>query len=207
MLGAGGFNGVVDNIVLFNDGTGDFTRRPRYVLPAWPQNKVLQIIALDINRDGRPDLIILTTNDYIGHGVQVLINQGSGTFADETATRLRTTSPVPGGSYCGLLRLADFNGDGWEDLYCSDGPETVPNRYLMSNGDGSWTPVAPGVLTPGMGVGIHAVDFDADGRPDLLSLVNSQTGDVRYQSFLNRTPFITMALSRSLLKSAGRSER
>jgi hypothetical protein len=196
-----------DSVVLFNDGTGDFTRRARYELPPWPQHRVNDIVALDMNRDGRSDLIMLTSNTgpvgpAPGSGLQVLINQGNGTFADETITRLGTSSLVSGESYCAHLRLADFNGDGWEDFYCRDGPETVPNRYWMSNGDGTWGPVAPGVLPPGSGLGIHAVDFDWDGRPDLLSINRTETGDIRYQSFFNRTPFPTMRLSRALLKFA-----
>ena len=105
---------------------------------------------------------------------------------------------------CGHLRLADFNGDGWEGLYCSDGAETVPNRYWISNGDGTWSPLAAAVLPPGSGLGIHAVDFDGDGRPDLLSITQTQTADIRYESYLNRTPFVSMGLSRSLLKFPGR---
>ena len=58
----------------------------------------------------------------------------------------------------------------------------------MSNGDGTWSPVAAGVLPAGMGLGIHAVDFDGDGRPDLLSIYPTSTGDVSYRSYFNRTP-------------------
>jgi hypothetical protein len=203
VLGTWSRNPFVDNVVLFNDTTGDFSRRPRYVLPPPPQEQVLDIVAVDINRDGRADLVMQTTAaSYTGSGVQVLIDQGNGTFVDETVTRLGASSVVSGGSYCGFLRLADFNGDGWEDFYCNNGPETVPNRYWMSNGNGTWSSVAPGVLPPGIGLGIHAVDFDWDGRPDLLAIDRTQTGDIRYQSFFNRTPFPTMRLSRALLKFA-----
>jgi hypothetical protein len=189
VLGTHGAGGFVDNVVLFNDGTGDFTRRPRSVLPPWPQHLTLDIVALDVNRDGRPDLIMLTADDFWaerGLGLQVLINTGT-TFIDETISRLGTSALVHSGWYCGTLRLADFNGDGWDDFYCSDGPENVPNRYWMSNGVGTWSPVASGVLPAGSGLGIHAVDFDGDGRPDLVSVVPTATGDVRYQSYLNRT--------------------
>jgi hypothetical protein len=190
ILGTHGDNGFVDHIVLFNDGTGDFTRRPRYVLPPWPQPATLDIVALDINRDGWPDVMMLTsrTDSAAGSGLQVLINQRNGTFADETVTRLGRSSLVPGGSYCSFFRLADFNGDGWEDFYCNDGPMTVPNRYWISNGDGTWSPGSPGVLPEGSGTGIHAVDFDGDGRPDLLSVARTMTGDVAYNSYFNRTP-------------------
>jgi hypothetical protein len=190
VLGTHGDGGFVDNIVLFNDGTGDFTRRSRDVLPPWPQHATLDIVAPDINRDAWPDLLVLTsrTDSASGSGLQVLINQRNGTFADETVARLGTSSLVSSGSYCGFVRLADFNGDGWEDFYCNNGPEDVPNRYWTSNPDGTWSPVASGVLPAGSGLGVHAVDFDGDGRPDLLSVYPTGTGDVSYKSYVNRTP-------------------
>jgi len=192
VLGTRGSRGFVDDVVLFNDSTGDFSRRPRYVLPRPPLQQVLDIATVDINRDGRADLVMRTTSDsYAGSALQVLIDQGNGTFADETVTRLGSSSLVSGGSYCGFLRLADFNGDGWKDFYCGDGPEDVPNRYWISNGDGTWNALAPGILPAGSGLGIHAVDFDGDLHPDLLSIYPTSTGDIRYQSFLNRTPFFT----------------
>ncbi len=196
------------SVVLYNDGTGDFTKRPRLVLPQGPLPAedflMHDIVSLDVNRDGRPDLLLLSSaqrsaSDY---GLQVLINQGNGTFADETVARLGTSSRVLGGSYCSVLRLADFNGDGWQDFYCADGPVDVPNRYWMGNGDGTWRPVAAGLLPPGLGLGTHAVDFDGDGRLDLVSITSFKTGDVQYQSYLNRTTrtaFATMSLSQSRL--------
>jgi hypothetical protein len=36
--------------------------------------------------------------------------------------------------------------------------------------------------------GVHAVDFDGDGRPDLLQAGSNKDADVFYRSFLNRTP-------------------
>jgi hypothetical protein len=192
VLGTHGF-GFSDSIVLFNDGTGDFTRRPRLVLPRGPlpadDALTPDIVSLDVNLDGHTDLLLLwSTNRSGGYDLQAVINQGNGTFADETVARLGTSSRVLGGSYCGFLRLADFNGDGWEDFYCNNGPEDVPHRYWMSNGDGTWSPVASGVLPAGSGLGIHAVDFDGDERPDLLSIYPTATADLSYRSYYNRTP-------------------
>ncbi len=102
------------SIVLFNDGTGDFTRRPRLVLPEGPlpanNREVDDIASLDVNRDGRPDLILLsiTAQTYTGFGLQVLINQGNGTLVDETAARLgpsaaRLTGP---GTHSSVSRIS-----------------------------------------------------------------------------------------------------
>jgi hypothetical protein len=192
VLGTHGDGGYVDNIILFNDGTGDFTKRPRYVLPVGPLGNAdslsIDIMSLDINRDGRPDLLVLSTNksSASGFGLQALINQGNGTFADETAARIGPQASRTTGRDCGFMRIADFNGDGWEDLYCSNGPSDVPNRYWLNSGEGSWRPAPPG-LPQGRDFGVHAVDFDGDGRPDLLQVSHTSSGDVAYDSFLNRT--------------------
>lgn len=192
VLGTNGGNGYADNIVLFNDGSGDFTRRPRTVLPPWPQHTMMDIATLDINRDGWPDLIVVsTTTAYTGLGLQVLINQGNGTFADETATRMPASTFRDTGPWCHFLRLADFNGDGWEDLYCqsSSWNDGYP-RLWLNNGNGSWASVPQETMPKDSTLGkMHAVDFDGDGRPDILRLGWGVTGaDIGYKSFLNRTP-------------------
>jgi len=201
ILGTWSVNGFGDDIILFNDRTGDFSKRPRYVLPRPLQAAILTIAAVDLNRDGRKDLVMLSeTDNSFGSGLQALINQGNSTFVDETVAYFGPSSVVSTGAHCGFLRVADFNGDGWEDFYCSDGPETVPNRYWMSNGDATWSPLAENVLPPGSGLGIHAVDFDGDGRPDLLAINTTNAADIRYQSYFNRTPFATLDLSRALFR-------
>jgi hypothetical protein len=123
VLGTAPKPGHANSIVLFNDGTGDFTKRHRLVLPQGPlpaDNFLMHdIVSLDANRDGRPDLMLLSSNQTTasGFGLQALINRGDGTFGDETAARLGTSASRTTGSYCAVLRLADFNGDGWQDFY------------------------------------------------------------------------------------------
>ncbi len=186
-------NAHVDNIVLFNDGTGDYTRRPRLVLPRGPlpidNFGTSGIVPLDINRDGLPDLILMySAHLAAGFALQALVNRGDGTFADETIARFGTSNTRTTGTECGVLSAADLNGDGWLDLYCTTGPMDIAPRYLMNSGTGTWTALAPGVLTPGIGFQLEVVDFDGDGRSDLLEIAHHQSGGIRYGSHLNRTP-------------------
>ncbi len=194
VLGNNEANGYVDSIVLFNDGAGDFARRLPYVLPPWSQHTVVDIVTLDINRDGRPDLIMVSQavgSARGGFGLQVLINQGNGNFADETASRLPPSTSRDTGPFGAFIRLTDFNGDGWEDFYAdSNGWDESLPRLWLNNGNGTWTPVGPDSLPKGSTfAGLHAVDFDGDGRSDLLRLgFGPRSPDIGYRSFLNRTP-------------------
>jgi len=200
-----------ENLVLFNDGTGDFTKRPRHVLPMgslkpgdWEFNG---IAVLDINRDGYPDLVVSADQkpNYTGAAFQILINRGDGTFADETATRLLGPNTyadftiVP--SSCTPLLVADFDGDGWEDLYCNHIgvlDKRVPPIW-MNDGGGRFTPAAlddPGPTSFGA-----LIDFDRDGQLDLVIFSGvAPAGDIWYRTYRNhmaRTvpsePFISKA--------------
>lgn len=201
VLGTAPTNGYFHSIVLFNDGTGDFTVRPRLALPEGPLAVgnfiVVDVASLDINRDGRPDLILLSSAGLTdtGIGLQVLINQAGGTFVDESATRLLPQTDHLDGPWYPFVHFADFNGDGWEDFYLDThfhGNASLYPLVWLNNGNGTWTPVATGALPPGFGFGvIHGVDFDADGRPDFMRIGGVAGGnppDIGYSSYLNRTP-------------------
>jgi len=158
------------------------------------------------------DLIMVTqaaNSASGGFGLQILINQGNGTLVDETAARVPASTIRDTGPFYAFIRFADFNGDGWEDLYGdsnSGGDGSYP-RVWLNNGNGTWTPVAPAVMPSQSTTAIlHAVDFEGDGRPDLLRLGFGGTGTgIGYLSFLNRTArtaFATMSLSPSRLNFA-----
>jgi hypothetical protein len=204
VLGTHNAGGFVDSVVLFNDGTGDFTRRPRAVLPSGPLPAdnflVLDIASLDVNLDGRPDLLLLSSamQSNNGVGLQLLINLGNGTLVDETARLAPSIARLTGPVYP-FIRLADFNGDGLQDFYLEQiggADDGLPRpRIWLNNGNGSLTPMAPSSLPQDFNsyASLFAVDFDGDGRPDIVHLGGpplgpSPTGQfIPYRSFLNRT--------------------
>ena len=73
------------------------------------------------------------------------------------------------------VSVADFDGDGWPDLYFTNSRFGEPNALYRNRGDGTFENVATRVgladlNRPGDGVSMGAVwgDFDNDGREDVL---------------------------------------
>ena len=73
------------------------------------------------------------------------------------------------------VSVADFDGDGWMDLYFTNSRFGEPNALYRNRGDGTFEDVAAAagvadVNRPGDGVSMGSVwgDFDNDGREDVL---------------------------------------
>ena len=72
--------------------------------------------------------------------------------------------------------VADFDGDGWQDIYFVNGRDlyhrgsSVSNALYRNNRDGTFADVTARAGVPGTGYGLGCVwgDFDNDGFPDLF---------------------------------------
>src|SRR5262245_9505504 len=108
-------------------------------------------------------------------------NRGDGTFADITAQSRVGTEFGPALGVC----TADFNGDGWMDIYvANDGAE---NQLWLNQRNGTFKNVAllAGVALPISGkaegsMGVDAADFDNDGDEDLVMTELSGEGTNLY---------------------------
>jgi hypothetical protein len=106
---------------------------------------------------------------YAAEPARLYHNNRNGTFTEVTAKALR------GGEYGPALGVAaaDFNGDGWPDIYvANDGQEDL---LWMNQHDGTFknTAVLAGVALATSGkatasMGVDAGDFDNDGDEDLF---------------------------------------
>jgi hypothetical protein len=71
--------------------------------------------------------------------------------------------------------VADFDGDGWPDVYFVNGRDLENSGHLLknalyhNNGDGTFTDVTDKAGVPGTGYGLGCIwgDYDNDGFPDL----------------------------------------
>jgi len=72
--------------------------------------------------------------------------------------------------------VADYDGDGWQDIYFPNGGDVygrkgeTRNALYHNNGDGTFTDVTEKAGVPGTGYGMGCVwgDYDNDGFPDLF---------------------------------------
>ncbi len=140
------------------------------------------IAVSDVDHNGLPDIYTSSCNTAFGSRTDhLLTNQGSGIFRDS-----QSISPGANGAITRASVFADFNRDGWEDLYVGNNfPEppqegdTGLNRLYLNNG---------GVLSLSQHIGegrggaldqtwaLAAADFDNDGWVDIY-ISNRDTED------------------------------
>ena len=180
------------NQLLHNNGDGTFTDvSARSGIQGEP-GVAVSAAFLDYDRDGWLDLYVgynvnYTLNHdrtcpnmsgardycppqiYGGRPDRLYRNLGNGTFADVSAKALvgGTFGPALG------VATADFNGDGWIDIYVANDGE--PNLLWINQRDGTFkeTALLAGVALNAEGkakasMGVDAGDFDGDGSEDLV---------------------------------------
>ena len=135
----------------------------------------LNLVHADYDNDGDADVLVLRGAWLEGNGRQpnsLLQNRGDGTFADVTETSgLLAYHPTQTAAW------ADYDGDGWLDLFVGNEstPESPhPCALYRNGGDGTFTDVAPslGLDVRAAVKGVAWGDYDNDGRPDLyLSVI------------------------------------
>ena len=180
------------SVVLLNDGTGHFTELAGALPPKPFGTDAIGFdpTTLDINRDGHPGLVISYTKGnpfYVGRWIQVLINNGNGTFEDETASRLpQSDNSDPWAEW---IQPRDLQHDGSTDFGLQANPLLggPPLLYLLDQ-NGSFH------QGPAIGVSVLAwafIDPKADGSNDIVGVTIS--GDVLLVPELRQT--IPLALS------------
>lgn len=134
------------------------------------------VAMLDYNRDGLQDLFFVNgaaISDPMMKGQpadktdprywnRLYRNNGDGTFTDVTES-----AGVQGHSYGLGVAVADYDNDGWPDLYVTNFGR---NTLYHNNGNGTFTDVTEksGTAAGGWSTGALFVDYDRDGFLDLI---------------------------------------
>jgi hypothetical protein len=179
--------------VLLNDGTGHFQVLPGALppKPLGPSTETLDVKPVDLNGDGHIDLVVASTSapvplvdcystGYQGRIVQTLINNGDGTFHDETASRLPQNTHLASLDYIKNLTIADINGDGAPDILTETvippGGDSIDDVVYLNNGHGFFHPLPSGY--PFLSWHAHALVGDNNGARDLFLVQPSSAADV-----------------------------
>jgi hypothetical protein len=87
----------------------------------------------DFNRDGIPDVVLAPTDAIV-----IALGQPGGGYIDGTTQVISGEVPAPTGGR--KIIVADFNGDGWPDIFIADATDApLPfnhNWLLLSDGTG-----------------------------------------------------------------------
>jgi hypothetical protein len=184
--------GLTEGVLLHNNGNGTFTD---VTAKSGAGNKGgwgVSASFVDIDRDGWLDLFVgnyllytiegdidclsvtgqhdyCPPNSYRPQPSKLYRNRGDGSFVDITRTALE------GGAYGPALGVstADFNNDGWMDIYVSN--DGMPNQLWINQKNGRFKDMAflNGAAVNGQGnseasMGTDAGDFDNDGDEDIF---------------------------------------
>jgi enediyne biosynthesis protein E4 len=186
------------NVLYHNNGNGTFTDVTRESGLMQPEDHWNTGAAfLDYDRDGHLDLFVSNYVDHeyglklydsdpnlVGQQSPVLYgvsglkgtrnilyrNKGDGTFSDVSESAgIRKAAPTYGFTPC----VADYDNDGWPDIYVAD--DSTPSLLFMNNHNGTFreSGMLAGVAydangrTQG-GMGADAADYDGDGWLDII---------------------------------------
>jgi hypothetical protein len=184
--------GLSGAVLLRNNGNGTFTDVTKASGTADTGGWGVSATFVDYDRDGWLDLFVgnyliysiagdiscqsvtgrrdyCPPNSYRAQPSHLFHNRGNGTFEDVTA------KAFAGGAYGPALgaSTADFNNDGWIDLYVAN--DGQPNQLWINQHDGTFKDTAflAGAAVSGTGqaeasMGVDAGDFDNDGDEDLF---------------------------------------
>ncbi len=190
-----------ENALYHNNGDGTFTDVSKKAgittgggrIPRWNTGCAF----LDYDRDGRLDLFVANYIDFdlktvpvpeggtcVYKGLKVACgppglpgaknilfhNNGDGTFRDVSKESGILSTP---GTYGLGVLVADFDNDGWPDIYVAN--DSTSSALYRNNRDGTFSEIAieAGVAYSAdgksqAGMGVSAADYDLDGNLDIV---------------------------------------
>ena len=170
------------SLLFHNNGDGTFTEVGRGTDIEKALGKGLGVVAADVNRDGRMDLFV--ANDTVQNFLFMNRGPGAGgkTAWEEIALSAEVGFSEDGRARSGMgVDAADFDGDGWPDLFVANVDQEMFSLY-KNNRNETFRDVAfknevaqaTRLLS---GWGLRFFDYDNDGALDLF-LANGHPDDM-----------------------------
>lgn len=179
--------------VRLNDGTGNLQANA-LVYTFSPDEAAIRLnsfVVADFNRDGFPDLALVTQ-----YGISLYTGDGKGNLSPGQRTSIQITVPPLN------LVTADFNGDGIPDIAFGGLLSTGYVRVFLGTGTGDFQELKNAftgtVPVPSVPV-LQVADVNKDGKPDLILndllprtiviLINDGTGRFKVTQAIQRGMF------------------
>jgi hypothetical protein len=168
--------GAMPSWLFHNNGDGTFTDVSEVTGIAVPRGKAWGVVAADLNNDGRTDLFV--SNDTVGNFL--FMNRGNNKF-EEIGESAGVAFSADGRPRSGMgVDAADFNDDGWMDLFVSNLDKEIFSIYKNNRDETFDDEAARSEIGPATrfmsGWGLKFFDYDNDGNLDLL-LGNGEPDD------------------------------
>lgn len=171
------FSAALEDVLLINDGNGNFTEKKNALKFPHPSNTGKIAIA-DLDKDGLLDIVVTESmkNDLFGLPANCFLfkNNGNNDFQNISSEKFEQLGMIS------AVAIADIDQDGWEDI-CLIG-KWMPLTVLFSN-EGSFqdpksTKTYPNTI--GLWNTIEVMDLDNDGDDDLIC------GNIGLNNFYNK---------------------
>jgi hypothetical protein len=143
--------------VLANDGKGNFAAPQLDGSPETP----VSIAAVDLNRDGKLDVIVGSIPDVYSGQAYMSVVFGAG---DGSLTEVRE---IPTDGTPEAVAAGDVNGDGKVDVVVANAANII---VYLSDGRGAFKAQTPIPVDGGLS-NVAIADVNGDGKPDIVALV------------------------------------
>lgn len=165
------------SVLYRNNGDGTFTEVGKGTEIGKAMGKALGVVATDVNNDGRMDLFV--ANDTVQNFL--FVNRGGNKW-EEIALAAEVGFSDNGQARSGMgVDAADFNGDGWEDLFVANVDQEMFSVYENNKNesfrDTARTHSVAQATRLLSGWGLKFFDYDNDGEIDLM-LANGHPDDM-----------------------------
>ena len=194
---------TLTNCLFHNNGDGTFTDVSKASGIAKYPGKFLGVVATDINNDGLMDLFV--ADDTVAD--LLFVNRGGGKF-EEIGFQADLAYSADGRTRSSMgTDSADFDQDGWMDLFVANINEEIFSLY-RNKGDETFEdiamPMGIGMATRSMsGWGAKIFDYDNDGSIDLLVANGAPDDKIEeiYSQLTYREPLLLFQNSGGVFKN------
>jgi uncharacterized repeat protein (TIGR01451 family) len=163
------------NVLYKNNGNGTFSKVTTGAIVT-ENSKSFASTWADTDNDGDVDGFVSTD---VGQKKLFYQNNGNGTF-----TKITTGALVEELGYSRGAAWADYDNDGWVDLFVADYFSTKFNLLFHNNGDGTFTKVTSGPIATEAASSVAGVwgDYNNDGLIDLFVANTNNENNCLYKN-------------------------